>query len=334
MRIAAPHYLLFSRYESLWRELINTLKLEWHEASLEDCLSLLERPSVQKSLEPITGVNFQLFALELHALRQDSDALLVPALNNIEVHASKGSGQNPWIASLADMLQSQFRQLPRVLSVPARHFLEREVLEPIVIRTLMELLANAALVRRSWERQRLKATQKPRNPDILWQVAEKKTLAVVAQPWILEDLSLDWQRLLETHVSSADYHFVWQHQLNPYHLRQEGWHQDAKLLASDAEVLGAARLCIRKNTVDGLVFISDETQPSDGWLEHRLQQLSPKGLRSFSLQQLSQHSGVDLLRYILEQNAPIQHTPVQDDIISKTSSETPPTMPSPTGDDA
>lgn len=306
MRIAAPHYLLFSRYESLWRELITTLGLEWQEASLEDSLALLAKPAIQRHLASITGVNFQLFALELHSLSSTSDALLVPALNNIEVHATKGSGQNPWIASLADMLPSQFSQLPRVFSVPARQFLEREKLEPIVIRTLMDMLANAALVRRSWERQRLKASKKPRHADVLWQVAEKKTLAVVAQPWLLEDLCLDWQGLLEPHLSSQNYHLVWQQQLSPYQLRQEGWQQDAKLLASDAEVLGAARLCVRKSMVDGIVFISDETQPSDGWLEHRLGQLSHKKLRSFSLQQLSQRRGIDLLRYILEQAAPAQ----------------------------
>lgn len=308
MRIAAPHYLLFSRYESLWRELITTLGLEWQEASLEDSLALLAKPAIQRHLASITGVNFQLFALELHSLSNTSDALLVPALNNIEVNATKGSGQNPWIASLADMLPSQFSQLPRVFSVPARQFLEREKLEPIVIRTLMDMLANAALVRRSWERQRLKATKKPPqgSPNILWRVAEKKTLAVVAQPWLLEDLRLDWQGLLEPYCSSASYHLIWQKQFSPHQLRQEGWRQDAKLLASDAEVLGAARLSLRKHTVDGLIFISDETQPSDGWLEHRLKQLSQKEFHSLSLQQLSQRKGVDLWRYILEHDAPAQ----------------------------
>lgn len=298
MRIGAPHYLLFSRYADLWRNLLAGIDVEWLELEPQQLQHALDSSPLLKGLEQVAGVNFQLAMLELQ-LFQEVDALLIPELNP-QHESRKGSGQNPWIASLADMVQLQFPRLPKLLRVPAQQALAREYLEPLVTRQLMSMIGNAALVRRSWERQRLQASKKVVLEAVLWQAADKKTVVLLAQPWLLNDLPLDWQKLLQNHYPAENYHILQQNHFDPTQLRQEGWGLEPKLLASDAEVLGAARWLGRKPEVTQLIFLSDETQPSDAWLARKLEAMNPRKYSSYSLQQLTQSKGVDTLRYIVE----------------------------------
>ena len=227
-------------------------------------------------LEPVPGTAFRLAAAQ--ALALNADVILAPELNPGE-SATRGGGQDAFIADFPEALKATLGALPPVVGVPAS--LEGEGLETLVVSTLLNLTHDPGLVRRTWERHRNLA-KAPRRPEPRWRVrpSEGGTVGVIGQPWLLGDAVV-------RRVTKAQ-HFVSQHQLPPALLRDEGRRVAERLVSTDLEVLGAARFLGRKGSVERLVMIADETVSADAFLVARVQKIVYKPLAVAYVQRLDE----------------------------------------------
>jgi hypothetical protein len=133
-------------------------------------------------------------------------------------------------------------------------------------------------VRRVWERH--KARIKPsRFAEPRWQkrASEHEVVGVIAQPWFNPKPLLG---LAETS------HSVSLNELDPKTLREEGQRLDKKLVPTDQEVMGAARLMARKGGIDRLMFVADKTSGGDMWLFENIKKLVHKPLELRYIQDL------------------------------------------------
>ncbi len=62
--------------------------------------------------------------------------------------------------------------------------------------------------------------------------------------------------------------------VDPARAREEGWRFDERLLHTDAEVIGAARLLSRRSGVGQVRMVLDEASTSDAWLARRVEQVA------------------------------------------------------------
>lgn len=272
MRVGFITQLLWPRYGDFWVKLVAAAGLEPVYASSERVRQSLDDPR----LESVPGTAFRLAAAQ--ALALPADVIFAPDLNPGE-SATRGGGQDAFIANFPEALATTFGGLPPVLGIPAS--LTGEGLESLVVGTLLNLTHDPGLVRRVWERQRSRA-RAPRLAEPRWRVNPSAggTVGVVAQPWLLSDV-------LAQRVAGSR-HFVAQHQLDPEGLRDEGRRVDARVVGTDLEVLGAARLLGRKGSVEALVMIADETSGADAWLVAQVQRHATKPLSVSYLQRLDE----------------------------------------------
>ena len=270
MRIGFVTQLLWSRYGDFWLRLFNEFEAETCFADRETCLKLFN----DERLASIPGWVFRLAVAQSLSLH-DVDILVVPNLNSGEF-GQKASGQDPWIANFPETLSSQFSGLPQVLAVPST--LEPGI-ETLVTTSLMNFSHDPARVRRALERHRGSLKEK-RLAEPRWtkRSSEKELIGLLAQPWI------DVKALLALPESS---YVISQTEIDPKVLRAEGQRYDDKLIPTDQEVMGAARLMARRGSVDRLIFVADKDSGADLNLYARLQKLLHKPLELLYLQELS-----------------------------------------------
>jgi hypothetical protein len=276
MRIGFVTQLLWHRYGVFWSRLFQELEAELFFAEPDATLKML---SQDPRLEAIPSLSFQLAVAQSLSL-SDVDWLVVPKLSEAD-SSVKGSGQDPWIANFPETLATHFAGLPSIVALPAS--LEGDI-ESVATTQLLKLFREPALVRRAWERHkgRLKPT---RYEEPRWQkrASEKETIAVIAQPWLKPELYLK---------PSEDSLVIYQSALNPIKLIEEGQRIDAKLISSDQEVLGAARLLSRKGAIDRLIFVADKQAGADIKLFERCQKAIRKPLELVYLQDLVTPEGL------------------------------------------
>jgi hypothetical protein len=279
MRVGFIKQLLWERYGNVWRALIEGVNAEVLEAEPAKVLAHFEAQSPSE----IPGLPFRLAVAEALAL-SDADLLVVPDLNPNET-ILRGSGQDPWTASFPETLQ-RIAGLPRVLKVPATltgH------LEPLVLETLLSVVRDPALVRRVWERA-LPSLKPKRHPEIRWArlPGQKETAAVIGQPWLMTN---HLSRLL----GFPETQLVLQNQINPGLLREEAKRLEQRLVATDAEVLGAAHFFNRKGNVDKLIMMVDTTSGPDLWLEKHVRKIVSKPLEIIYLETIVSRHGLAAL---------------------------------------
>ena len=279
MRIGFITQLLWSRYGDLWQNLITAIGGEAKFADNKSVTELLEDERVQT----VPGVAFQLAVAQALAL-QDCDLIIAPDLNPGE-DLARGSGQDPWVASFPETLATSFAGLPPVVSVSAQL---GEGLESSATKLLLSLSNDPIRVRRVWEQYKGRA-QQAKSPAIRWTLspAENETVGLLSQSWHLSDK-------LTRLVKEDNRHIVSQQMFDSVALREEAWRLEPRLIASDAEVLGAGRLMARKGSIERLHFVADKTSGSDAWLNQQLTKLVHKPL-SLSYLQDSDEGAANLL---------------------------------------
>jgi len=262
VRVGFVTQLLWDRYGAFWLHLVEDAGAEAVRAGSGQVREALSDARVAD----VGPLAFRLAAAQAVALQGAGvDALVVPELNPAATHGARdprGGGADPWIADFPDALRSAVAGLPPLVTVPAS--LEPGV-ESTVVTALQNLLHDAHAVRRIWGRWRAEA-RPPRTAAARWTPGpgDRRTVGLVAQPWLLSDL-------LAGRAALAGEYLVAQHRLDPAVLRREGARVDAAAVATDAEVLGAARLFARRGGVDAVRLIVDRASSGDAWLAGRLQ---------------------------------------------------------------
>ena len=244
----------------------------------------MRRALTDVRLEAVSGTAFRLAAAQ--ALALDADIILAPELNPGE-SATRGGGQDAFIADFPDALAATLGGLPPVVGIPAS--LGGEGLETLVVGTLLNLTHDPGLVRRTWERHRNLA-KAPRLSEPRWRVrpSEGGTVGVIGQPWLLGDALV--RRV------AGESHAVSQHQLSPLMLREEGRRVTERLVGTDLEVLGAARFLGRKGSVTRLIIIADEAVSADAFLIAQAQKIVYKPLSVAYVQRLDEPEVLTLRR--------------------------------------
>lgn len=262
MQVGFVTQLLWPRYGPFWLGLVKGSSAEVRFAEKGRAEGFLGEPRV----EAVPGRAFRLAVAQALSL-QTCDVIVAPELNP-GARIARGGGQDPWIASFPEALAASIAGLPPVLGVPAS-------LGPDLERRAVEVLAQLGLepatVRRVWERWRASARQ-PRLPEPRWQrrAGERETVALIGQPWLVEAAA--------PALAVEGVHLLAQHRLEPGALREEGWRLEPRLIATDAEVLGAARHFGRRAAVDRLELLVDPSSGADAWLERRVRRLAHKPL--------------------------------------------------------
>ena len=271
MRVGFITQLLWPRYGDFWTRLVDGVGAEVRLPNPQRVLEF----AADDRLVDVPGVAFRLAVAQALSL-QDVDLVVAPDLNP-GADVARGSGQDAWIASFPEALASSVGGLPPVLAVPTVLGSEPgAALETHAIEFLLSLSRDAAKVRRVWERNRALATA-ARYPEPRWTVPPLETVGIVGQPWLLSSALVE-------RLQAGGSHAVSQHSLEPATLRAEGWRAEARLVATDAEVLGAARLLGRRGTVARLRFVADATSGADAWLEAQVTKLVHKPLSVTYLQ--------------------------------------------------
>ena len=276
MRVGFITQLLWPRYGRFWTNLVEGVGAEAVFAEPERTLGAFQ----DERLADVPGVAFRLAAAQALAL-QETDLIVAPQLNP-ESSSERGGAQDPWTASFPEMLAASLSGLPPVTAVPASlgPALAYPGLdpEPTAFRLLLSLSRDPAGVKRVWERNRA-GLKEPLSPSPTWERPAAKTLTtgLIAQPWLLAAIRLR---------PDDNSHLISQAQLAPALLREESWRVDPRLIATDAEVIGAARYLARRGSVERLEMIVDQTSGADAWLAKRIQRLIHKPLRLHYLQEM------------------------------------------------
>lgn len=282
MRVGFVTQLLWPRYGAFWRSLVRNAGAEAVFPTPEGVRAALGNERVRG----VPTASFRLAVAQAASLAGEVDVLVVPSLNPDD-GATKGGAQDPWIADFPGALRATLAGLPHVRSVPTEF---GESIEGQAVEFLHSLLAEGRTVRRAWERSRPYA--KPtRLPAVAMQLlpGETRTVAVLGQPWLVNDALVGATR-------QADEHVVAIHQLDPLVTREEGLRAQPELLGTDAEVLGAARLLGRRASIGRLRLVVDPGSGSDAWLARRLREAAHKPVEVVDLREaLSERDSVDTL---------------------------------------
>lgn len=277
VRVGFVTQLLWSRYGALWVRLVRDAGAEVRVADVDAVRQALDDPRVA-AIAPIV---FRLAAAQAVALG-DVDVLLVPDLHAgaasddaVAGRPGRGAGADAWIADFPDALRNAIAGLPPLVPVPASL---GPGIEGSVVTALQNLLHDAHAVRRIWARRRAEARPpRPRPPRWTLLPGERRTVGLVAQPWLLTDGLAD-------RAADAGDHLVVQHRLDPGQLLEEASRLEEPLAPTDAEVLGAARLFDRRGGVSQVRFLADRGSGADAWLADRLHALLRKPLEVRYLQ--------------------------------------------------
>lgn len=259
VRIGFLTQLLWPRYGPFWRALVEAAGAEACFPSPAQVRARWDTPAVSA----VPALAFRLAAAQASALG-DCDAIVLPELVRDDA-VQRGGAQDPWIADLRGALADAVPNLPELIAVPAR--LDVPV-EGRAVALLQFLLHDAAQVGPVWSRVRARA-KPPRLPSVSFtrRPDQTRTVGLVGQPWLLNDA-------LAARVSGEDELLVSQHRLEPRPLEEEGRRAEERLVDSDAEVLGAARMFGRRGGVTQVRLLIDAGSGADAWLAARVRRLS------------------------------------------------------------
>ncbi len=282
MRVGFIKQLLWERYGHVWTTLTKGVDADILEPEREQLKHHFE--AQPDSL----GLAFRLAVAEALAL-SGADVLIVPELNPKQLRAketvARGGGQDLWIASFPEALQ-RVPGLPPIIKVPAT--LEAN-LETLVLETLLSMKRDPARVRLVWER--IQPSLKPKRypePSYTKLPGHEETAGVIGQPWQLTPQLFALFNLPETQLVS-------QQQFHPTFLQEEAKRLEQRLIATDAEVLGAAHFFNRKGSIDKLLMVVDSSSSADLWLEKQVKKIVTKPLEISYLQDLIQEHGAGAL---------------------------------------
>ncbi|MEZ4606470.1 MAG: hypothetical protein R2880_09075 [Deinococcales bacterium] len=267
MRVGFLRQLLWTRYGDFWLKLLQSFGAEPCFAEDEAIFARL----LNSELNNIPGLSFRLAVAEVLSLR--ADAIILPELN-YGSHSQRGSAQDPWIASFPQMLQHSLPPVAQYISVPAQ-YIPSDALDSIVFNQLAPL-GQTQKLRLALERVRY-LNKIPHYKDPRWSVSGLKTVAVIGQPWLIDD------SLLEV-LAKEGLHLIGQHQFDPQMLQAEGKRLDKKRIATDLEVMGAAHFLSRKGAVEALWCVLDQSSGADMDLWRRLEKLE-LGIKPLYLQE-------------------------------------------------
>lgn len=282
VRVGFVTQLLWSRYGDFWRELVESAGAEAVFADEEGLRAALSDPDIIN----VPTAAFKLAAAQARALADKVDLLLLPQLNP-ESDLARGGAQDPWIADFPQRLHTALHGLPNYRAVPIT--LDEQV-ESSAIELLQALMHDPAQVKRVWGRLR-PAIKPAAGQPVSWSFmpGELTTVALLGQPWLLND------RLARA-VTKPGEHVVSQHRLAAEELRREGLRLDGRVIGTDAEVLGAARLSARRGPVARLRLLVDAASGSDAWLAKRVESSVHKPVEVITVQDaLGSADPVDIL---------------------------------------
>lgn len=269
VRVGFVTQLLWDRYGAFWRDLAEGAGAE----------AVLPEPgAVNQVLSDLPDdaaptAAFRLALAQAMALAE-TDLLVLPRLNP-EDKGDRGGGSDRWIADLPGALVDAMPSGARSLAVATY---PDEGVETAAVQFVTDLVRGAAEVGRVWARfrTRAEALAQGRGPTRARAQADRaaaRALAhgnarvYLAQPWVMSTE-------VAARLANADERAVTQLAVDPAKAREEGWRFDERLLHTDAEVIGAARLLGRRSGVGELRMIVDEASPSDAWLVRRLTQVT------------------------------------------------------------
>lgn len=263
MRIGFVKTLLWDRYGTFWWNLVRDAGAEPMRANVAAVRAALDDPRI----EHIPALAFRMAAAEAIAM-PDCELLVVPDLNPGR-ETGRGGGQDPWIVSFPAALETSVSGLPPVFGVGVD---APEAVESTALELLRMIYRDSAHVRRVWDRHRARSRPR-RSGNVRWQLrpSETKTVGVVGQPWLLNDAVV-------ARLGSATEHLVPQYALDSTTLREEGVRFDPKLVLTDAEAIGAARLFARRGLVKEIRVVVDTEVGSDAWLLRRIEDVVRKPL--------------------------------------------------------
>lgn len=270
MRVGFVTNLLWDRYGPLWVRLLGAVGAE---------VTYPEREAVREAWSDdraarVPGVAARGAAAQALAL-SSCDRVLVPHLNP-GYEGTRGSAQDPFVASFPDALAQAVAGLPPLLAVPAEK--QGDALETVALETMVAVSQDAGSARRAWRRFRALAAPRQRAASLPAAPASaERTVGLVGQPWTLSDG-------VREVLCGAGEHVVSAHDLPPGALRAEGHRVDAAWAPTDAEAVGAARLFARRAGIDGVRLVVDRTASADVWLERRVRERVRKPLEVVALQ--------------------------------------------------
>jgi len=268
VRVGFVTQLLWDRYGPFWRDLVAG-------AGAEPTFPEPEAVRAAYAALPEDAAPSAPFRLALAqaAALEEADLLVLPRLNP-EGASERGAGSDRWIADLPGALSD-------ALPAGVRHVAVAAYADPAVesdaVKLLTELVRGAAEVGRVWARFRVKAehlasgraeTHRARGADreAARAFAHGGAVVYLAQPWVMTPA-------VARRLAQRDERVVTQLAVDPAKAREEGWRYDERLVHTDAEVLGAARLLSRRAGAGEVRLIVDEGDGSDAWLARRLEQV-------------------------------------------------------------
>lgn len=269
--------LLWDRYGPFWTRLVTAAG---SEVVIPERTDVTRELREDERLARVEVAAFRLAAAQASALA-DCDIVIVPELNPVS-EAQRGSAQDRWTADLIGALADAVPGLPELRAVPTEI---DESVEGAAALLLSRLLREPAAVERVWSRHKALVS------DGRWREARSEraraqrvgqAVALVAQPWLITDgvvaaveLSLAEQaRVIDPRA------------LKPERLREVGERLELRVLATDAEVIGAARVLSGRSDVSGLVHLVDTASPSYAWLARRVKEHALKPVEEVSLDAL------------------------------------------------
>ncbi len=271
VRVGFVTQLNWRRYGHFWQALVESAGLT---AVFADPDAVKERFG-EPELAAVRGLAFRLAAAQAIALA-DCDTVVVPQLVR-ETEVARGAGQDPWVMDFGGSLRSVLPGLQTLRSVPGWF---DESTESRAFEFMQAHLHDTALSRRALDRTRSQArAPRPEAPNLAAAPGAPRTVALLGQPWLVTDA------LVKLAAREGE-RVVGQHRLDPEELRAEGMRVDVRLVDSDAEVLGAARLLGRRSAIGLLRLVVDEDSGSDAWLARRVQRGAHKPVEVITLQEL------------------------------------------------
>jgi hypothetical protein len=245
VKIGLPDTLRYQRYGAFWEHFLPLLGAE----VVKPQASLAESLAQGQHLLADAPASIQLFVGRVLALVGRCDAMIVPKLSSGEPDG------DPWNADLALVLRHRLT-LPPLWAVPLA---SDEQVIGAASRWGQEICQNNHLVRRSLERS--EHLLRPAHlPEPLWSRASQHTIALIAEPTLLEQPFL-WPDLRDG-LAAAQLHPLSALDLTREQVLARGAQAWPDLsLDIEREIAGALAVLAAKPTVRGLVFL---LQPRSG----------------------------------------------------------------------
>lgn len=296
MRIGFITQLHWNRYGDFWQNIVKDTGAELVFATKEEILANIK----DERLENIDNLIFKTAAAEAIALNE-VNFIIAPDLNQNR-DATKGGGQDPWLANFPETLQTVVKGLPAVYGVPSQNTAN---IQEKAIELLMSLTHSPNTAKRILN-EHLAKLQIPYS-DIRNIDRYRDVKALVGQAWLLDSL---------TELASNDFDLIKQNDIDPQILKDEAARHDKNLIDTDAEVLGACYLFSRKAAINKILFLADKNSSNDLWLNRRAKKIIHKDFETIYIQDLL--SDEDLLIEIIQEFENTKIEPEETEIIAET----------------